>query len=55
MKNYTFIYSVENNKSNQKEISVSANNEGEAYGTFINGLVKPATLVISKTTKRRII
>lgn len=52
---FTFIYSVEKNKTDQKEIRVYAPNEGKAYAIFISGLIKPATLVICKETKERII
>lgn len=53
--NYTFIYSVEADKTNQKQITVFAKNESEAYVIFIQGLIKSATLVINRNTKRRII
>lgn len=53
--NYTFIYSVKPNQTEQKEIISCAENPDEAYAQFITGLIKPATLVINKTTGRRII
>lgn len=52
---FTFIYSVQADKTQQKEIAVNAKNEGEAYALFIQGLFIPATLVVCKETKRRII
>ena len=55
MNTYTFIYSIKTDKTDQKEISSQADNEGVAYAQFISGLIKPATLVISKETGRRII
>jgi len=55
MKNFTFIYSVELDKTNQKEITVEAENSGIAYAMFVQGLTKSATLVIDKVTGKRII
>ncbi len=55
MKRYTFIYSTEVDKTNQKEIISLAQNDSVAYVQFISGLIKSATLVINKTTGRRII
>lgn len=52
---YTFIYSVEPQGVNQKEITVSAKNDADAYVIFIKGLIQPATFVVNKTTSKRII
>ena len=52
---YTFIYSTEFDGINQKEITVNATNDADAYVIFIRGLLQLATFVINKTTGKRII